>query len=159
MLKVFSLSKSRHVRSFCYTCRHQQQTTRTILHIRRKWLLKCRLWDYGAIQVTAGYGETKQLPRKQADVSVQNTPTPRINIETARSGCAARSSFPRGLTVGQPIWEASLLLLWSLLLKEGEKDCRQEWRLLLTEFDLMCWHIIKDCCFTLLGFQLLCSNE
>lgn len=99
--------------------------------------------------------KTKQLLRKQADVSVRNTPTPRINIKTARSGCAARSSFPRGPTVGQPIWEASLLLLWSLLLKEGEKACRQEGRLLLTEFDLMCWHVIKDCCFTLLGFRLL----
>ena len=28
----------------------------------RKWLLKCRFRDYGAIQVSAGYGETKQLP-------------------------------------------------------------------------------------------------
>lgn len=63
--------------------------------IGRKWLLKCRLRDYGTIQVTAGYGQTKQLPCQQTDVTALNTPTQFINIETAHSRCAAQSFFPQ----------------------------------------------------------------
>lgn len=49
----------------------------------RKWLLKCRFRDYGAIQVSAGYGETKQLP----------TPTSRClrattHMHQQRGGCS-----------------------------------------------------------------------
>lgn len=76
--------------------------------------------DYGAIQVTGGYGQTKQLPHKQADVSVQNTPTPRINTETARSGRPARPSLP-----GEPTcWTANLRILTSaatIVAFEGKK--------------------------------------
>lgn len=66
------------------------------------------------------------------------------------------SSLPRGPTAGQPIWEASLLPLWSLLRREEEEeeveaDCRQEQRLFLG-VDLMCGAVIK-------GLLLLFSSH
>lgn len=116
------LARSHGVQGSTCPTQSSSRQMRTMPHAGRKWLLKCRLRDYGAIKVTAGCGESEQLPRKQADVSVQNTPTASIDMEAARSG----SSFPRGQTAGQPIWEASLLLLWSLLCREGEAGSRRE---------------------------------
>lgn len=105
----------------------------------RKWLLKHR--DYRAIQVSAGYGESKQLPHQLADVSaIQHSNT--MHQYRDCSVCVAWSSFPREQAVRQPIWEASPLLLWSLLLQE-RRGRLQEWRLLLTDCGLLCWTIIK----------------
>lgn len=114
-----------------------------------------RTWlDYGAIQVTDGYGQTKQLPHKQADVSVQNTPTPRINTETARSGRPARPSLP-----GEPTcWTANLRILTSAAMivafegKRGRLQTGEE-----TGLDWVWPYVLtynKGSLFILSGFQL-----
>lgn len=136
------------------------QTMRTTLRMRRKWLLKCGLgWIMEQFRSPPDMDRLSNLPHKQADVSVQNTPTPRINTETARPGRPARPSLP-----GEPTcWTANLRILTSaamIVASEGEADCRQERRLLLTEFDLVRWHIIKDGClyFQAFSFLLRCNQ-
>lgn len=54
---------------------------------------KSRLGDYGAIQVSAGYGGREQLPLQQTDVCAQETATPRSHVETAHSGRRAPASL------------------------------------------------------------------
>lgn len=69
--------------------------------IRRKWPLKHRLRDYGAIQVSAGYGGSEQLPLQQTDVCAQETATLHSRGETAHSGRRAAASLLERIQFGR----------------------------------------------------------
>lgn len=51
------LAQSHGVQGSTCPTQSSSRQMRTMPHAGRKWLLKCRLRDYGAIKVTAGYGE------------------------------------------------------------------------------------------------------